>query len=731
VNFKQHLTGQTTRRLLTCMVGAVVIAMMWGPQQGSPDDYGYGFHQAVLRPRIFIFLLLGLLAFIAAPFAPHLKARFKRPGAGLLLWSLAGVGAARSLLHWYDPAGNGKFASASRVATAGLADAYFGWLYILAWVVVAGLGTLAVLTANRAFAVAGIAAAIASAALSIAGHADLVGARTGIDHSYGADATALAYAFAAIGIGYAGWTSAGNGLRSFADDLQVRYPGSFISLVGLFLAVTAIASATWFSPGRLNAGLWSSGPLFDGTGISPVAGAMQRGGLAGLLAAAAIAGGVGLIRSSVALRLIGAFISLAGGALTLYTAHAMGAIGASGAVDGATSAWDNLGTGPWYALIGFLLIAVGLGSLWFDRISARRGQRADRITSATILGKLTVTPTLAAGLIVAIVLPCVFTGYWQQVLVSQVGVYVLLAVGLNVVVGWTGLLDLGFIAFYAIGSYMTAFLVGALPIQPPFGVHLSPLAAIPFAIAACIGAGVALGAPTLRLRGDYLAIVTLGFGEIIRIVAINNPGEITNSTRGPERPVPHPHINLGLVDLKWDSSPLPYWYLLLFILGAVVVFFIRLERSSVGRAWAAVREDEVAARACGVDTTQAKLLAFAIGASTSGLAGVFFASQIGYFNPDNFLLANSILVLAYVVFGGMGSMTGVMIGAAFLTWLPEFLKDQVPADDRQMWIGAVLLLMMIFRPAGLIPERRRRAELEGLDDRPSLETVSIAESEGL
>jgi ABC-type branched-subunit amino acid transport system permease subunit len=132
-----------------------------------------------------------------------------------------------------------------------------------------------------------------------------------------------------------------------------------------------------------------------------------------------------------------------------------------------------------------------------------------------------------------------------------------------------------------------------------------------------------------------------------------------------------------------------------------------------------------------VDTTQAKLLAFAIGASTSGLAGVFFASQIGYFNPDNFLLANSILVLAYVVFGGMGSMTGVMIGAAFLTWLPEFLKDQVPADDRQMWIGAVLLLMMIFRPAGLIPERRRRAELEGLDDRPSLETVSIAESEGL
>jgi ABC-type branched-subunit amino acid transport system permease subunit len=151
----------------------------------------------------------------------------------------------------------------------------------------------------------------------------------------------------------------------------------------------------------------------------------------------------------------------------------------------------------------------------------------------------------------------------------------------------------------------------------------------------------------------------------------------------------------------------------------------------MGRAWAAVREDEVAARACGVDTTRAKLLAFAIGASTSCLAGVFFASQIGYFNPDNFLLMNSILVLAYVVFGGMGSMTGVIVGAAFLTWLPEFLKDQVPADDRQMWIGAVLLFMMIFRPSGLIPERRRKAELQGLDDRPVLEPAAVAKSEGL
>ena len=252
------------------------------------------------------------------------------------------------------------------------------------------------------------------------------------------------------------------------------------------------------------------------------------------------------------------------------------------------------------------------------------------------------------------------------------------------------------------------------PHKPPAWLHMTPLLAIPFAIAVCLIAGVALGAPTLRLRGDYLAIVTLGFGEIIRITAINNPGNITNSTRGPSPAVTHPSIRLGPLHIKWGQNNLQYWYLLLALLVIVVVLFYRLEGSRLGRAWAAIREDEVAAQASGINTPRVKLLAFAIGASTSGLAGVFFASQIGYFNPDNFLLNNSILVVAYVVFGGMGSLPGAMAGAAVLTWLPEFLKDQVPADDRQMWIGALVLLMMIFRPAGLIPAKRRKAELAGL-----------------
>jgi ABC-type branched-subunit amino acid transport system permease subunit len=193
--------------------------------------------------------------------------------------------------------------------------------------------------------------------------------------------------------------------------------------------------------------------------------------------------------------------------------------------------------------------------------------------------------------------------------------------------------------------------------------------------------------------------------------------------------VPHPSVHVGPVNITWALNPLQYWYLLLIIIVLVIIAFHRLEGSRLGRAWSAIREDEVAAQATGINTTKVKLLAFAIGASTSGLAGVFFASQVGYFNPDNFLLVNSILVVAYVVFGGMGSLPGAMAGAAALTWLPEFLKAQVPAADRQMWIGFVLLLMMIFRPSGLFPARRRKAELDGLEaqDTPSIRAVPASE----
>jgi ABC-type branched-subunit amino acid transport system permease subunit len=248
---------------------------------------------------------------------------------------------------------------------------------------------------------------------------------------------------------------------------------------------------------------------------------------------------------------------------------------------------------------------------------------------------------------------------------------------------------------------------------------------------------VTLGAPTLRLRGDYLAIVTLGFGEIIYLVAqqaqgVTNGSEgITNNEQRGTHSIPHPSIHIGPLHIQWGLNPLQYWYLLLVFLVVIVLLFRRLEHSRVGRAWAAIREDEVAAQATGINTTRAKLLAFSIGASSSGVAGVFFASQIGTFSPTNFVLNNSILIVAYVVFGGMGSLTGAMAGAAMLTWLPEFLKFQVPQSDKLMWIGAIIILMMIFRPEGLIPARRRRIELTDLEQVPSSESMAVPLSEGL
>lgn len=317
-----------------------------------------------------------------------------------------------------------------------------------------------------------------------------------------------------------------------------------------------------------------------------------------------------------------------------------------------------------------------------------------------------------ALLAVAVWYPSTLSLFWQQVLTDQIGVFVLLALGLNVVVGLAGLLDLGYIAFYAIGAYTTAYLTNTghppvLPIVPPF--HLNPFLVIPIAVLAAMLAGVVLGGPTLRLRGDYLAIVTLGFGEIVHITA-NNSDKITNGPRGAFG-VPHFAIHLLGVNYAWKLDSLPYWYIELAAIVLIIVAFYRLENSRIGRAWTAIREDEVAAEASGVPTLRFKLLAFAIGASTSGFAGVIFASKVGFFNPDNFLLTFSLLVLVMVIFGGMGSLPGVVIGAAFLQYLPNALRDHVPPADRQIYYGAILVVMMIFRPQGLIPSRRRVREL--------------------
>lgn len=332
---------------------------------------------------------------------------------------------------------------------------------------------------------------------------------------------------------------------------------------------------------------------------------------------------------------------------------------------------------------------------------------------AAVRGRIQADKRLRWGLIVlalvlALAIPSMVERYWQTVLVDQIAIFVLLAIGLNVVIGWAGLLDLGFFAFFAVGAYSTAFWTGRLPIEPP--VVLNPFWVIPIAVVTCLLTGLLLGAPTLRLRGDYLAIVTLGFHEIIYLVAKNADG-VTGGPQG-ARMIPDFSIDFAGISYKWSIDPLPYWYLLVFFIVIVIILFSRLEHSRVGRAWTAIREDEIAAAANGVDTVRFKLMAFAIGASTSGVAGVVFTSKYGYINPEVFPLLQSILVLAYVIFGGMGSIPGVLIGAAALVWLPEALKDYVDPSDRYMYLGALLVIMMIYRPQGIWPSRRRQRELK-------------------
>ena len=314
----------------------------------------------------------------------------------------------------------------------------------------------------------------------------------------------------------------------------------------------------------------------------------------------------------------------------------------------------------------------------------------------------------AVLLVFAIIIPQHLSGFWQEVAVDQIGVFILLALGLNVVVGFAGLLDLGYIAFYAIGAYSCAYWTGSLPIKPP---HVfNPFVTIIFAVLAAMAAGVILGAPTLRLRGDYLAIVTLGFGEIITIYA-NNLGSVTGGAQGPPKSIPHFSVDLFGLHYHWKLANMPYYYLLLGFVVLILVLFHNLENSRVGRAWTAIREDEVAAEASGINTFKYKLLAFAIGASTSGFAGVLFASKIQVITPASFSLQYSILVLVLVIFGGMGSLPGALIGAAVIQWAPNFLRTHIQKEDLFLYLGALLIIMMIYRPQGLVPSRRRSREL--------------------
>ncbi len=305
--------------------------------------------------------------------------------------------------------------------------------------------------------------------------------------------------------------------------------------------------------------------------------------------------------------------------------------------------------------------------------------------------------------------------------------FTLLALGLNIVVGFAGLLDLGYIAFYAVGAYTYALLA-----SPHFGLHLPFWMILPASAAVAAFFGLLLGAPTLKLRGDYLAIVTLGFGEIVRIF-LNNLSRPVNITNGPQGIAQIDPFAIGPVSFASNetllgvmiSGPMKYYWFLLVVLVAVIAINLRLQNSRIGRAWEAVREDETAARAMGIDTTKIKLLAFAMGASFGGVAGGMFAAIQGFISPESFVLAESIMVVSMVVLGGMGNIWGVILGAVLLSFVPELLRYTVaplqkaafgrmivePEVLRMLLFGFALVLVMLFRPAGLLPSAVRQREL--------------------
>lgn len=317
--------------------------------------------------------------------------------------------------------------------------------------------------------------------------------------------------------------------------------------------------------------------------------------------------------------------------------------------------------------------------------------------------------------------------------------YVMLALGLNVVVGFAGLLDLGYIAFYALGAYGYALLASphlsetfaAWNAWFPGGLHTPVLLVLPLAALGAALAGVLLGAPTLRLRGDYLAIVTLGFGEIVRILIINlnHPINLTEGAKGLGQ---IDAIRLGPVDFGQAASlwgfTLPsvtlYYYLLLALVLATVCVVHRLHRSRIGRAWIAIREDELAAQAMGIPVRNLKLWAFAIGSSFGGVAGVMFSAFQGFISPEAFSLQESVLIVAMVVFGGIGHIPGVIVGAVLLTALPEVLRYVVAPLEawsnghlaagvvRPLLIATIMVLTMLVRPQGLWPAPSARAARE-------------------
>jgi branched-chain amino acid transport system permease protein len=361
-----------------------------------------------------------------------------------------------------------------------------------------------------------------------------------------------------------------------------------------------------------------------------------------------------------------------------------------------------------YLLVLPLETLGGVGELFRDWWGGRPGYQRWIVYVLLILGAI----ALPSPKIASFMSP--YTD-WPTLLFFPIGGYILLALGLNVVVGMAGLLDLGYVAFFAIGAYTMAVL------GTKYGWSFWEI--LPVGILVTALSGLILGAPTLRLRGDYLAIVTLGFGEIIRQTArntdyIGGPNGIGGIPHPPTLtewafPESEPFTSLGLDGVSpfryGALDGRPYYYLMLLAIVLTIIFVKRLENSRVGRAWASIREDEDAAELMGVPTFRYKLASFAIGAAIGGGAGVIYAGQAVSIVPALFPFIVSATILAAVVLGGSGNIPGVMLGAFLVAWIPERVRGL--QDYRILMFGGVLVLLMIFRPEGLLPSRRRKAEL--------------------
>jgi branched-chain amino acid transport system permease protein len=367
------------------------------------------------------------------------------------------------------------------------------------------------------------------------------------------------------------------------------------------------------------------------------------------------------------------------------------------------------------SVLGTALVFLVFGGLnaWWDS----QGERIKSRVAALPPGRQRTLRWggIGLGVLVLLLLPMVMRTYLSEV-IDNVGLYILMGLGLNIVVGFAGLLDLGYVAFFAIGAYTMALLTPS-----EFGrASLTFWTALPFSVLAAVLAGVILGVPVLKMRGDYLAIVTMGFGEIVRILVLSDfLAPLLGGAQGILK-VPNPSIaSLEIV------RPEHLYYLIL--AGCLLALFIswRLRDARLGRQWMALREDEDVAEAMGINLVRTKLLAFAIGAAFSGLSGAIFAAKLGSVYPHSFKLEVSIYVLCLIIVGGMGSLPGVIVGALFIMGLPELLREF--AEYRMLMYGALLIVMMLARPEGLWPSETRRRELRAADEAAATGEGSVIE----